>query len=323
MVKAFVAAAALVAAAVDASAAVSRAAAERLDTAARNVLDIRNEIPDDVLNRARCVAVIPDLKKAAFIVGGEYGKGVMSCRAGNEWTPPVFLQLAKGSWGFQAGVEQVDLVLLVMNERGVQKLLQNKTNLGADASAAAGPVGRRAAVATDAMLTAEILSYSRSHGLFAGVDVSGGVLRPDEDTNHEVYGPRAEPRTLLASRQISAPPEARAFLDALRTASAAGARTAGPAPTEQAPRAAPSPSAPPRVATQSATDDLRARIVDIQQALDRILAETTPAATGTTGTAAATTTDRAATGATVVVDRARLMQLRQQLDQLLAAVSRQ
>ena len=110
----------------------------------------RGDIPENYWTSARCIAVIPDLKKAAFIFGGEYGRGVMSCRAGDQWSAPVFIELAKGSWGFQAGVEQVDLVLLVMNERGVQKLLGNKTTLGADASVAAGPVGRRGVLATDA-----------------------------------------------------------------------------------------------------------------------------------------------------------------------------
>src|SRR5437870_3500201 len=150
-----------------------------------------------MVSRARCVAVVPDLKKAAFIVGGEYGKGVMSCRSGSGWSAPVFIQLAKGSWGFQAGAEQVDLVLLVMNESGVQKLLQNKVTLGADASVAAGPIGRQGSVGTDAALTAEILSYSRAQGLFAGIDVSGGVLRPDDDSNKAVYGAGATPAAIL------------------------------------------------------------------------------------------------------------------------------
>src|SRR5438046_939765 len=312
MFNALVAAAALLSGAVSASAAVPSAVVTRLETAARNVREIRPEISDEIWNRARCVAVIPDLKKAAFFVGGEYGKGVMSCRAGDGWSAPVFLQLAKGSWGFQAGVEQVDLLLLVMNERGVQKLLQNKTTLGADASVAAGPVGRRAAVATDALLTAEILSYSRSHGLFAGINVSGGVLRPDEDTNIDVYGPGAEPRTILASRELSAPPAARPFLEALRALASPPATDAtNPAPPAQAASTPPTP----RTTTMPITDDdLRTRIVDIQQTLDRMLADTTPAAVGTSGTTAA--------GQPVSVDRARLLQLRQQIDALLASLNR-
>ena len=142
--------------------AVSPTEAARLDSAAQVVRAIHDTIPDEYWTRAHCVAVIPELKKVAFIVGGEYGKGVMSCRSGDGWSAPVFMQLAKGSWGFQAGAEQVDVVLLVMNERGVQKLLENKVTLSADASVAAGPLGRQAHAGTDAKLTAEILSYSRA-----------------------------------------------------------------------------------------------------------------------------------------------------------------
>ncbi len=309
MMKAFVGAAALLlAAAVGSSAAISTAEARRIDAAARTIRDIRSEIPDDYWTTARCVGVIPDLKKAAFIFGGEYGKGVMSCRAGDEWSAPVFIELAKGSWGFQAGVEQVDLVLLVMNERGVQKLLQNKTTLGADASVSAGPIGRRAAAATDAQLSTEIISYSRSQGLFAGIDLSGGVLRPDEDSNTDVYGRGAEPRTILASRSISAPPEALEFIRALGSV----------APPTAARASAARPSSP----SPAVDDQLRARIIDIEQALDRILADTTPAPVGTAGSTDAAPPAGATSGAAVTVERARLLQIRQQLDQLLAIVGR-
>jgi lipid-binding SYLF domain-containing protein len=293
-----------------AAAAVRPGEADRLAAAARTIQEIRGEIPEDLWTKARCVVVIPDLKKAAFIFGGEYGKGVISCRAGDQWSAPVFMQLAKGSWGFQAGIEQADVVLLVMNERGVQKLLQNKVALGVDASVAAGPVGRRGGVSTDAALTAEILSYSRSQGLFAGIDLSGGVLRPDEDTNVGVYGAGSTARTILASREISAPPEAMLFLRALSTTAT---------PTSTAATTAPSASVPatPRTTTISTTDDdLRARVVDMQQTLDRILADTTPAPVGTSGTA------DTVVSSTVRVDRARLLQLRQQLDALLATLNR-
>jgi lipid-binding SYLF domain-containing protein len=280
----------------------------RLAAAATAVREIRTEIPQEYWTRAHCVLVIPDLKKAAFIFGGEYGKGVMSCRAGEQWSAPVFMQLAKGSWGFQAGAEQADLVLLVMNESGVQKLLRNKTNLGADASIAAGPLGRRGGVSTDAVATAEIISYSRSKGLFAGIDLSGGVLRPDEDANTATYGRGATPSMILARRELSAPPEAAAFLAALRTAESSPAE-----------RPTASTTAPPvRPANAATDDDLRARVIDIQQALDRLLADTTPAPVGTTGTTGASD----AAGGSIVVDRARLIQLRQQLDALLAALNR-
>ena len=283
--------------------------ASRLTLAANAVREIRNEIPEEYWSRANCVLVIPELKKAAFIIGGEYGKGVMSCRAGEQWSAPVFMQLAKGSWGFQAGAEQADLVLLVMNESGVQKLLKNKVNLGADASVAAGPIGRRGGVSTDAVVTAEILSYSRSKGLFAGIDLSGGVLRPDDDANTGAYGSRATPSTILATREMSAPPEAASFLSALK--STAAGSVARPSASAAAP-------APPRPAPTSATDeDIRARIVDIQQSVDRMLADTTPAAVGTSGTSGS---EKAA--GTVNIDRARLMQVRQQLDALLATLNR-
>jgi SH3 domain-containing YSC84-like protein 1 len=322
MAKTFCAALALLACASSATAAISTAEARRLDAAARVIQDTRGDIPESYWTSARCVGVIPDLKKAAFIFGGEYGKGVLSCRAGDGWSAPVFIELAKGSWGFQAGVEQVDLVLLVMNERGVQKLLDNKVTLGADASAAAGPVGRRGSVGTDVRLDAEILSYSRSQGLFAGIDLSGGVLRADADANADGYGPGAAPRTILANRELSAPPEAQPFLRAMSDAATAAARDA--TATARQPSTAQSTPASPRTTTMPTTDDdLRARVVDIQQSLDRILADTTAAPVGTTGTAPATPGDASAQrGGTISVDRARLLQLRQQLDQLLAAMNK-
>jgi len=301
--KSFIAATAIIGMA----AGVSASEATRLAAAAGAVQQLRDEVPQEYWTRARCVIVIPELKKAAFIIGGEYGKGVMSCRAGDQWSAPVFMELAKGSWGFQAGAEQADLVLLVMNESGVQKLLGNKVNLGADASVAAGPVGRRGGVSTDAVMTAEILSYSRSKGLFAGVDLSGGVLRPDEDSNRTTYGSGAAPSTILATREISAPPEAGAFLAALKSASPApGARPTGSTSSATGAR---------QSAPQPAGDDIRARVIDIQQSVDRMLADTTPAAVGTTGS-------NETTAGAIPVDRGRLLQLRRQLDALLAALNR-
>src|SRR5438552_13529786 len=228
------AAAAVLAGAANATAALTASEAARLAAAARVIDEIRTSIPQQYWDRARCVAVIPELKKAAFVFGGEYGKGVLSCRSGERWSAPVFLQLAKGSWGFQAGAEQVDVVLLVMNESGVQRLLQNKVTLGADASVAAGPIGRQGSVGTDAALVAEIVAYSRAKGLFAGINLSGGVLRPDEEANVEVFGPGATPRTILASREISAPPQAQPFLSALAATSAATATAAAPTPASAA-----------------------------------------------------------------------------------------
>jgi lipid-binding SYLF domain-containing protein len=173
-------------------------------------------IPEDLWRRAECVLVIPSMKKAAFIFGGEYGSGVMSCRSETSWSNPVFMQLAKGSWGLQIGAQQTDLVLLVMNRRGLDKLLEDKVSLGADASIAGGPVGRSASAATDAQLHAEILSYSRSSGLFAGIDLSGGVLRPDKEADARAYGPNVSARVVVSGvRRLEAPPAAAEFLRSL------------------------------------------------------------------------------------------------------------
>jgi lipid-binding SYLF domain-containing protein len=302
-------------AAVGASAAVKPGEAERLASAARVAHEARTMIPQDIFGKARCVMVMPEVKKAAFVIGGEYGKGMMSCRSGERWSPPVFMQLAKGSWGFQAGVQEVDLVLLVMNESGAQKLLNNKVALGADASVAAGPIGAGGAVATDAMMTAEILTYSRARGLFAGIDLSGGVLRPDEDVNKGVYGPTASVRTILAGTEISAPPEAAPLLAAL-SAAAPTSTASSAAPKAPVASGAAAPRATPPAPVGPVSDDTRAQLTSMQQTLDRMLANPQPAAVGTSGTA-----DAAATSM-VTVDRAQLIRLRQQIDALLAGANR-
>src|SRR3954463_1295364 len=163
---------------------------KRLTDAAGVVSAIRNNdngIPEDLWDKAACIIVIPDMKKAAFIVGGEYGKGVMSCRTADGWSSPVFMELEKGSWGFQAGAQEIDLVLLVTSKDAATKMLNNKVSLGADASVAAGPVGRAASASTTGTL-ATVLSYSRSKGLFAGINLSGGALKVDKDSNTDAYG---------------------------------------------------------------------------------------------------------------------------------------
>jgi lipid-binding SYLF domain-containing protein len=146
------------------------------------------DIPQELWEKAQCVIVVPSLKKAAFVIGAEYGKGLMSCRHNGAWSAPVFMQIEKGSWGLQIGAQTIDLVLLVMNAGGVEKMLNNKVTLGVEASVAAGPVGRDARAATDAQLKAEILSYSRAQGLFAGINLSGGVVKPDTEDNSALYG---------------------------------------------------------------------------------------------------------------------------------------
>src|SRR5689334_10992554 len=198
----------------------SRDEVKRLSDAGTILNELRNStekaIPEDLWGKAQCVIVIPSMKKAAFVVGGEYGSGVMSCRA-NGWSAPVFMQLAKGSWGLQIGAEQVDLVLLVMNRRGVDKLLEDKVSLGADASVAAGPVGRSASAATDAQMSAEMLAYSRSQGAFAGIDLSGGVLRPDKEADARAYGTQISARDIITdAKRVTAPEAASPFLRALR-----------------------------------------------------------------------------------------------------------
>jgi len=202
-------------------AALSKDEVKRLNEASAILIELRGSpdkgIPEDLWTRAECVMVIPSMKKAAFVVGGEYGSGVMSCHSANAWSAPVFMQLAKGSWGLQIGAEAVDLVLLVMNRRGGDKLLDDKVSLGADASVAAGPVGRTANAATDAKLSAEMLAYSRSHGVFAGIDLSGGVLRPDKEADARAYGSEVTARQVVeGTAHVTAPAAARAFLDSLK-----------------------------------------------------------------------------------------------------------
>jgi lipid-binding SYLF domain-containing protein len=209
----------LVLMAASAFAALSREEVKRLNESANILSELRNSpdkaIPEDLWNKAQCVLVIPSLKKVAFVIGGEHGSGVMSCRT-KGWSAPVFMQLTKGSWGAQIGAEEVDLVLLVMNRRGVDKLLGDKVSLGADASAAAGPVGRSAAAATDAQLKADMLSYSRSQGLFVGIDLSGGVLRPDKESDVRAYGSNVTAREIIeGADRPEMPASARSFISSL------------------------------------------------------------------------------------------------------------
>ena len=212
--------AAVIASSVALSAGVSKGQADRLKEAAEVLQEIHQapdkDIPKDLWDKASCVAVIPGVKKVAFVLGGEYGKGAMSCRQGAGWSAPSFMLLEKGSVGFQIGGQSVDLVLLVMNDHGMNRLLQDKVALGGEASVAGGPVGRDARAMTDAQLKAEILSYSRSQGLFAGLDVSGGVIMPDRDDNHDLYGAEVSPRDILVDKRVSTPEEASSFISALR-----------------------------------------------------------------------------------------------------------
>lgn len=193
---------------------------KRLAEAATVLRDIHaapdKDIPQELWEKAQCVAVIPSVKKAAFIIGGEYGKGVVSCRNGGSWSAPSFLELQKGSVGFQIGGESVDLVLLVMNDEGVNRLLESKVALGTEASIAGGPVGRDARAMTNAQLKAQMLSYSRAQGLFAGIDLTGGVMKPDTDENRAFYGRALSAREILKDHKVAAPASAEAFMAALK-----------------------------------------------------------------------------------------------------------
>lgn len=171
-------------------------------------------IPQDLIKKAHCIVVVPSLKGAALGVGGEYGRGFVSCRQRAGWTAPAAVKVEGGSFGFQIGGSETEVVMLVMNEKGMQRLLSNKFTLGADATIAAGPVGRSAAAKTDAAMTAEILSYSRSRGLFAGVSLSGATLREDDSANKDMYGKALTNREILSGK-TKPPAVARTFMSAL------------------------------------------------------------------------------------------------------------
>jgi len=173
-------------------------------------------IPDDLLDRAECVAIVPGLKKGALGFGGKYGKGVVTCRKSDRhWSAPSFISVEGGSVGFQIGFSQTDVVLLVMNRKGIDKLIGDKFTLGADASVAAGPVGRTANAQTDVKLDAEILGYSRAKGLFAGVSLEGATLRQDGDNIRDFYGEAISPRKILLEGTVPMPAEARPLAAAL------------------------------------------------------------------------------------------------------------
>jgi SH3 domain-containing YSC84-like protein 1 len=175
-----------------------------------------SEIPADLLKKASCVVVIPSLKSGAFIVGGEYGRGFASCRTGAGWSAPAAVKVEAGSVGFQIGGSESEVVLLVMNQKGMDHLLSSKFTIGGDATAAAGPVGRNAQAKTDASMRAEILSYSRSRGVFAGVSLEGGTLREDDSANKDLYG-KATPNRAILAGGVPPPDNAEAFISAIKT----------------------------------------------------------------------------------------------------------
>jgi lipid-binding SYLF domain-containing protein len=188
-------------------------------TVLKEILDIPDDIPQDLLDKADCVVVYPSVLKAAFVVGGSYGRGAMTCRKGENftgaWSAPTMMALEGGSFGFQIGGQATDFVLLVMNESGARGILAGKVKLGGDASVAAGPVGRDASAETDVTLRSEILSYSRSRGLFAGISLEGSTIRPDNKANEQIYGKKLEAKQIVLSDQVKAPAAAEQLVSTL------------------------------------------------------------------------------------------------------------
>ena len=196
---------------------------ENAGTVMDEILNVPDDIPQYLLNRARCVVVLPSVVKAAFIVGGSYGRGTMVCRTGKDfngpWGAPAMYALEGGSVGLQAGGEATDFVILVMNNRGKESLLKTKVRLGADATIAAGPKGRTASADTDAYMRAEMLSYSRARGVFAGISLEGSTLRPDKGANHRLYGKQASAQTIVLEARADAPPAGAKLVGRLQKAS--------------------------------------------------------------------------------------------------------
>jgi lipid-binding SYLF domain-containing protein len=198
-------------------------ATDRLDNATQVMHEIMGMpdkgIPEEVLEHAKCVAVVPHMVKGGFVVGGKGGKGVATCRTANGWSAPAFITISGGNWGLQIGVEAVDLVMIIQNEKGMQKLLESNFHLGADASAAAGPVGRHAEAGTNWKMDTEILTYSRAKGVFAGLTLEGASIRQDDDSRHAIYGHKVTTRELLLGK-VSVPAVAKPFLAEVRGAKA-------------------------------------------------------------------------------------------------------
>ena len=203
---------------------------DRLDKAGKVLHEIMatpdNGIPEEVLEHARCVAVVPHMIKGGFVIGAENGRGVATCRTADGWSAPAFFAITGGSWGLQIGLEGVDLVMIIQNEKGMQHLLASKFQLGADASAAAGPVGRHASANTDWKLDTEVLTYSRAKGAFAGLTLSGASIRRDDDSMQAIYGRGVSTGGALTGK-VTAPAAAEFFLSAVRGAKAQAIAQAG------------------------------------------------------------------------------------------------
>jgi SH3 domain-containing YSC84-like protein 1 len=196
-------------------------ATDRLENATQVLHEIMGMpdkgIPEEVLERAKCIAVVPHMVKGGFIFGAKGGKGVATCRTANGWSAPAFITISGGSWGLQIGVEAVDVVMIIQNEKGMQRLLSSNFQVGGDASAAAGPVGRHAEAGTDWKMDTEILTYSRAKGAFAGLTLEGASIRQDSDSRHAMYGRKVTTRALLLGK-VPAPAAAQPFLAEIRGA---------------------------------------------------------------------------------------------------------
>jgi lipid-binding SYLF domain-containing protein len=221
-------------------------------------------IPDGIMSGAKCIAIVPSMLKASFIVGANYGKGVATCRTDHGWSAPVFFKVTGGSFGFQAGGQASDLVLIVRTDDGMQHLLQSKFKLGADASAAAGPVGRDAQASTDLTLRAQVLTYSRSRGLFLGVSLSGGVIRQDDSDTRAFYGGKDWTFYALLNGQVPAPQDSLVLLNTVekyaptpkvRAQAAPPPVVTSPAPVETPTTASPAAPAEAPAATSDSTTD--------------------------------------------------------------------
>ena len=174
-----------------------------------------SQIPAEVLQSAKCVAVVPDMVKGGFVIGAQHGRGVATCRTGSGWSAPAFFTVTGGTWGAQIGAQSADVVMLIMNDKGMQDLLSSQFKLGGEASIAAGPIGREATANTDWKLKSEVLTYSRTRGLFAGLDLSGALVKPDEESTAAFYGRNYDFRSLLTGA-VPAPASASSFLSAVR-----------------------------------------------------------------------------------------------------------
>jgi lipid-binding SYLF domain-containing protein len=202
---------------------------DRMDNAGKVLREIMatpdNGIPEEVLEHAKCVAVVPHMIKGGFVFGAQNGRGVATCRTANGWSAPAFFAITGGSWGLQIGIEGVDLVMIIQNEKGMQQLLASKFQLGADASAAAGPVGRHASAETNWKLETEILTYSRAKGAFAGLTLNGASVRRDDDSMQAVYGRKVTTRAVLLGK-VAAPAGSQSFLSAVKGAKAQAVQAA-------------------------------------------------------------------------------------------------